>query len=144
MLAKPHLTDEKWAAVRPVAILLIEDNPGDILLIEKALQACAITDITVAADGETALSLLMEAQIMPDLIILDLNIPKVSGISVLQQYHPKETPPVVVFSSTWGQTEIRQALEFGAREVVHKPVAVELFLDAVRGMVLKWAPPAAA
>ena len=131
--------------MKPVAILLIEDNPGDAFLVERALQICAIpADITLAPDGERALSLLMQERINPDLIILDLSIPKVSGISVLKEYQPKEKPPVIVFSSTWGQIDIRLALAFGAREVVHKPIDVQSFMDTVCGMVRKWAPRAAA
>jgi Response regulators consisting of a CheY-like receiver domain and a winged-helix DNA-binding domain len=127
--------------VKPLAILLIEDNPGDSFLVEEALRTCAIPmDITVAEDGEKGLFLLTQGKVDPDLVILDLSIPKISGISVLQQYQPKEKPPVVVFSSTWGETDIRQALEFGAREVVHKPIDVRSFREAVCGIVRKWAP----
>ena len=47
---------------------------------------------------------------------------------------------MVVFSSTWGQTDIGRALELGAREVVHKPIDVQAFIDAVTGIIRKWAP----
>jgi Response regulators consisting of a CheY-like receiver domain and a winged-helix DNA-binding domain len=97
-------------------------------------------EITVAEDGEKGLALLTQGKVDPDLIILDLNIPKISGLSLLQQYQPKEKPPVVVFSSTWGQSDIRKALELGAREVVHKPIDISSFREAVRGIVRKWAP----
>ena len=134
------LTSQDGFTVKPVAILLIEDNPGDTRLVAEALKACPVpVELTVAADGETALSLLRKEESKPDLVILDLNIPKVSGISVLEQYVPKQSPPVVVFSSTWGQTEIRRALELGAREVVHKPIEIHAFIDAVCGIVHKWA-----
>jgi len=96
--------------------------------------------ITVAEDGEKGLSLLMQGKVQPDLIILDLGIPKVSGITLLERYQPKENPPVVVFSSTWSETDIRQALAFGAREVVHKPIDIRSFREAVCGIVHKWAP----
>jgi DNA-binding response OmpR family regulator len=126
--------------VKPVAILLIEDNPGDTRLVEEALKACSVpVELTVAMDGETALSLLKNEEAKPDLVILDLNIPKVSGISVLEQYPPNETP-IVVFSSTWGQTEIRRALALGASEVVHKPIDMQAFIDAVCGIIRKWGP----
>ncbi len=126
--------------LKPVAILLIEDNPGDTRMVEEALKACSVpVQLTVAADGETALSLLKKEDAKPDLVILDLNIPKVSGISVLEQFPPKETP-IVVFSSTWGQTEINRALALGAREVVHKPIDMQAFIDAVCGIVHKWVP----
>jgi DNA-binding response OmpR family regulator len=128
--------------VKPVAILLIEDNPGDTRLVAEALKACPVpVELTVVEDGEAALSLLKNEDSKPDLVILDLNIPKVSGISLLEQYEPKDLPPVVVFSSTWGQTEIRRALELGAREVVHKPIDMQAFIDAVCGIVHKWAAP---
>jgi len=116
--------------------------------VEEALKTCSVpVELTVAGDGETALSLLTNEEVKPDLIILDLNIPKVPGLSVLEQYQPKEKPPIVVFSSTWGQMDIRRALTLGAREVVHKPMDVQAFIDAVCGMVRKWAlgyPPTAA
>src|ERR1700730_12715298 len=122
-----------------VTILLVEDAAGDTLLIKEALETCSVpVALTVAEDGETALSLLTKGEIKPDLVILDLNIPKVSGISVLEQYHPKEKPPIVVFSSTWSQTDIQRAIALGAREVVHKPMDVQVFMDAVRGIVRKW------
>jgi CheY-like chemotaxis protein len=127
--------------MKPVAILLIEDNPADIRMVEEALKVCPVpVQLSVAMDGEAALTLLGKEEAKPDVIILDLNIPKVSGICVLKQYQPKEMPPVVVFSSTWGQTEIRRALELGAREVVHKPVDLQAFIDAVTGIIRKWAP----
>jgi chemotaxis family two-component system response regulator Rcp1 len=126
--------------VKPLAILLVEDNPGDTRLVEEALKGCAVpVQLTVATDGEAALALLQAAEIQPDLIILDLNIPKISGISLLEEYQREEGPPVVVFSSTWGQSEIRRALALGAREVIHKPIDMQAFIDAVCGIVRKWA-----
>jgi DNA-binding response OmpR family regulator len=134
--------------VKPLAILLIEDDPGDTRLVEEALKTCPVpVQLTVAADGETALSLLTKEEVKPDLVILDLSIPKVPGLSVLEQYQPKGKPPIVVFSSTWGQIDIQRALALGAREVVHKPMDVQAFIDAVCGMVRRWAlgyPPSAA
>ncbi len=122
-----------------VIILLVEDAPGDTLLIKEALETCAVpVALTVAEDGEKALTLLTEGEVKPDLVILDLNIPKVSGHLVLEQYHPTEKPPVVVFSSTWSKLDIDRAMALGAREVVHKPMDVQAFMDAVRGIVSRW------
>jgi two-component system chemotaxis response regulator CheY len=83
---------------------------------------------------------LTQGKVRPDLVILDLSLPKVSGVSLLEQYHAKEPAPVIVFSSTWSETDIRQALAFGAREVIHKPIDVRSFREAVCGIVRKWAP----
>jgi DNA-binding response OmpR family regulator len=125
--------------VKPVAVLLIEDNPADVRMIEEALKVCSVpVQLSVAADGETGLALLTKEGAKPDVVILDLNIPKVSGIAVLERYQAKEAPPVVVFSSTWGETEIRRALALGAREVVHKPMDMQAFIDAVNGIIRRW------
>jgi two-component system, chemotaxis family, response regulator Rcp1 len=120
-----------------VIILLVEDAPGDTHLIKEALETCPVpVALTVAEDGEKALTLLTEGEIKPDLVILDLNIPKVSGHSVLEQYHRTEKPPVVVFSSS--KIDILRAMALGASEVVHKPMDVQAFMDAVRGIVRRW------
>jgi DNA-binding response OmpR family regulator len=127
--------------VRSVAILLVEDVPGDRLLVKEALKTCGVpVAITEAEDGEKALSLLTNEEAQPDLVILDLNIPKVSGLSLLQQIQPKEKPPIVVFSSTWSQSDIKRALALGAREVVHKAMDMKAFRNAVCGIVRRWAP----
>jgi CheY-like chemotaxis protein len=88
-------------------ILLIEDNPGDVLLIQQILTATlASVNIRVAMDGERGLGMLCDPDFIPDLVILDLNIPKIPGIALLAQYKPAE--PVVVFSSSSNPTEIER------------------------------------
>src|SRR6266478_9039962 len=70
-----RLTGKSRACVKPVTILLIEDNPGDTRLVEEALKSCTVPiELTVATDGEAALSVLRKEEAKPDLIILDLNI----------------------------------------------------------------------
>ena len=126
--------------MKSVTILLVEDVSGDRLLVKEALKACGIpVAITEVEDGEKALSFLTKEESKPDLIILDLNLPKVSGIALLEQYHPKDRPPIVVFSSTWSQIDSKRALALGAREVVHKSMDMKVFRAAVCGMVRRWA-----
>jgi chemotaxis family two-component system response regulator Rcp1 len=87
-------------------ILLIEDNAGDILLIKQVLsQATFATTLRVAMYGEQALKALADAEFKPDLIILDVNIPKAPGLEILARRKP--TAPVVVFSSSSSPTEIQ-------------------------------------
>ena len=96
---------------------MIEDNPGDVVLIRHILAAeSPSADIRVAMDGEQGLRVLADREFLPDLIILDLNIPRIPGITLLEQYKP--TAPVVVFSSSSNPTEIRRARELGVREFV--------------------------
>jgi DNA-binding response OmpR family regulator len=131
--------------LKHVVILLVEDDPSDTFMVEEALKSSPIpVTLTVAEDGEIALSRLTKHTVKPDLIILDLSIPKVSGLSFLQKYRPRARPPIVVFSSTWDQSHIQRALSLGASEVIHKPMGLQAFTDAVCGMVRKWAPRAAA
>lgn len=123
-------------------ILLIEDSAGDILLIKQALsQATVPIRLRVAMDGEQALQVLADPEFKPDLIILDLNIPKVSGLDLLERC--KLQPPVVVFSSSSNLSEIQRAKELGVREFVHKPIDFEEFENVVKRMIQNWASPEA-
>lgn len=121
-------------------IFLIEDNPGDLLLIQQILTATiASVEIRLAMDGEQALRMLADPEFKPDLIILDLNIPKVPGIAVLAQCKP--AAPIVVFSSSSNPTEIQRAKELGVREFVQKPIDFEEFERVVKRMIQDWANP---
>jgi len=125
-----------------VRVLLVEDNPADVLLIRVALSQAPIpVDLQVAKDGEQALKMLDSAECEPRLIILDLNMPRVDGQMVLQQYQGRKKVPVVIFSSTQNKAEVEKALAAGAREYVQKPMGFEPYADAVRGIVSRWIGP---
>jgi CheY-like chemotaxis protein len=125
--------------MKPVEVLLIEDNAGDTLLIGQILAECQLpVRLHVARDGEQALQMLADTNLKPSLIVLDLNIPKISGNAVLKRYKSRVVP-VVVFSSSWDTDEIQEALALGACQYVKKPTDIQAFTDAVCGMMLKWA-----
>ena len=84
-------------------------------------------------DGERALRMLAEPVFKPNLIILDLKIPKVPGIAILAQCKPPA--PVVVFSSSSNPAEIQRAKELGVRKFVHKPIDFDAFDRVVRRMI---------
>jgi chemotaxis family two-component system response regulator Rcp1 len=136
--------NKNTAVVAPVGtpeVLLVEDNAGDALLIGQALEECHIpVHLHIARDGEQALQILGESGFKPDLIILDLNIPRVSGHMVLSRYHPKKTP-VVVFTASENKADVDRAFSLGANEYVHKPMDLDDYKSTVCGMVQKWAPP---
>lgn len=121
-----------------VEIFLIEDNPADVMLTREALAdyPCAVK-VIVASDGDQALSMLRGPNFHPDLIILDLNMPRVDGQTVLE-YHEQKDVPTVIFSSTQNDAEIQRALALGAREFVKKPLELEPYAEAVRGIVDRW------
>lgn len=122
----------------PLDVLLVEDNPGDAVLIRQALtQAKLSLRLHVAVDGEQALHMLVDEGIQPALVILDLNIPRIPGLSLLARWQPSPVP-IVVFSSSSNEAEIHRALALGAREFVHKPSDLGLFVQAVLH-IIEWA-----
>ena len=128
------------APVGTPELLLIEDNAGDALLVGQALGECQIpVHLHIARDGEQALQMLQESDFKPDLIILDLNIPKISGHTILSIYRPKTTP-VVVFTASENQADIDRAFSLGAKQFVHKPMDLDDYKTTVCGMVQKWVP----
>src|SRR5271170_757527 len=123
-----------------VEVFLVEDNPADVLLVRVALSQVPFPlRLSVAKDGEQALKMLNSPEFKPQLIILDLNMPRVDGQAVLQQYQQTKIP-IVIFSSTQNKTEVQKALALGAREYVQKPIGFEPYADAVRGIVKRWIP----
>jgi len=124
--------------VEPAHILLVEDNAGDTLLVQQVLASCPVAfKLHISRDGEEALQMLADPNLELDLIILDLNLPRISGLGVLEQYHVKDTP-VVVFSASSRQTDREFALALGACEYVQKPIDLQSFTDVVCEIVVKW------
>jgi len=121
-----------------IEVFLVEDNPADVLLVRVALSEVPLPlKLLVAKDGEQALKMLSSPAFQPRLIILDLNMPRVDGQTVLRQFQ-QEKIPIVIFSSTQNKAEVQKALTLGAREYVQKPVGFEAYAAAVRGIVKRW------
>lgn len=119
---------------------MIEDNAGDILAIRKVIsELTPATKVSVAIDGEQAIRILADPGFKADLIILDLNIPKVPGIAVLARCKP--AAPVVIFSSSSNPAEIERAKELGVREFVRKPIDFNEFSNVVTRVVREWIEP---
>lgn len=119
-------------------ILLVEDSAGDTLLVQQVLSSCPVAiKVHIARDGEQALQMLADSNLKLNLIILDLNLPRITGLGVLERYHPKDTP-VVVFSASLNQTDKEFALALGASEYVQKPIDLQIFTDVVCEIVVKW------
>ena len=76
----------------------------------------------------------------PSLIILDLNMPRISGFTFLQRYQPKDIP-VIVFSVSSQEADKQYALELGAREYIEKPLELDAFTDVVCQIVVNWLKP---
>ena len=122
-------------------ILLIEDNSGDVLLVREAVRLSSVeADVTIAYDGEQALGFLRSPRFTPDLIILDLSIPKISGMAVLGHYRPdKDGPPVIVFTSSDNPQERARAFALGASEYLTKPTELVEYIDTIQAAIEHWA-----
>jgi len=127
-------------SVRPIEVLLVEDDAGEALPFGEVLAESPLpVRLYVARDGMEALLMIANVVPLPDLIVVDLNIPYVSGHGVIERFHPKDIP-VVAFSASLNEADRKRALELGARDDVQKPTDLGSYTDAVRGIVEKWAP----
>ena len=120
-------------------IFVIEDNAGDVLLIRQILQQQQIPiRVHVARDGAQAIFMLAEGRFQPDLVLLDLNLPKVSGSWFLERSKPNA--PVVIFSCSSNPADIQGSTELGAKEFVQKPIDLEEYAERVSRIVREWLP----
>ncbi|HKX83291.1 MAG TPA: response regulator [Pyrinomonadaceae bacterium] len=129
-------------------ILLVEDNPRDEALTLRALKKSNIVnDVVVVRDGAEAIEYLFgdsqdgELRPLPQLILLDLKLPKVDGFEVLKSVRSNERTrllPVVVFTSSSEQEDIVRSYGSGANSYVRKPVDFDQFLEATRNLGLYW------
>jgi DNA-binding response OmpR family regulator len=120
--------------LKPVEIFLIEDNPADVVMICHVLAESGMkVKVHLATDCEQALQMLTEPHFEPSLIVLDLNIPKIPGLNLLERW-PGKTP-VVIFTSSTDETEKQRALALGALDFVSKSGDLHEFTESICGMV---------
>jgi len=134
-------------APNPLHILLVEDNPGDIYLIVNALHTGSIPkDVQVVEDGEAALSYLRRKRRFrnarrPDLVVLDLNLPRVDGRQVLAELKADPelmTIPVVILSTSEAPSDITTCYERHANCYLTKPLDLVEYLDLVQAIEDFW------
>jgi two-component system, chemotaxis family, response regulator Rcp1 len=123
---------------QPAQVMLVEDSAGDALLTGQIVAESSLPiKLVIARDGVQALVMLADPAFQPALIILDLNIPLISGHIVLERNQRKDIP-VVIFSVSSDENEARRALALGAREYVQKPTDLDAYKQAVLRMITKW------
>jgi CheY-like chemotaxis protein len=132
---------------RPLEILLVEDNPGDVLLTREALRdAKVLNRLTVASNGEEALAMLRRqgdhaSNVRPDLVLLDLNLPRLSGLELLTAIRTDPelaSLPVVMLTSSAAERDVGDSYALGVNCYVTKPVDIEQFLHVVRSVEQFW------
>ncbi len=135
---------------RDIRLLLAEDNPGDVWLMREALRLAQFpVQLTVVHDGLEATRFLRhvekEAKFGPDLVLLDLNLPRRNGREVLADIKRSsylQAIPVVVLSSSSAEEDRRHALLLKAASFVTKPSSLPAYIEMVRGMEPLWAASA--
>ncbi|MDA0739333.1 MAG: response regulator [Nitrospirae bacterium] len=128
-------------------ILIIEDNPADVRLLEEALKESTLNPtLYVLADGSIAIRFLDEvkgknSQGLPHLILLDLNLPQKNGFEILKHIKDDKTLkriPVIVLSSSQNPDDIAKAYELHANCYLTKPVDLEPFFEIVKAVEYFW------
>ena len=126
-------------------ILLIEDNPMDIDLTKRAFtKRKVLNTIEVAKDGEEALAYLERweaGEPLPVVILLDLKLPKIGGLELLQIFktHAEyQTIPIIILTSSAEDIDIQTAYELGANSYIVKPVDFEKFVDVAAHIDIYW------
>lgn len=122
---------------RPIEILLVEDNPADARLVQETMKDGRLpTHLTIAKDGVEALQLLTEQDAYrPDLILLDLNLPRKNGLEVLEevkQHDRFRMIPVIVMTTSDNDQDIKRAYRLHANAFITKPVDLDEFIEVIR------------
>jgi two-component system response regulator len=134
-------------------ILLVEDSEDDVELTLRALRRSGIQSrVEVARDGVAALDYLQRGTPLPSVVLLDLNLPRLSGLEVLERLraHPRtRLVPVVILTSSRDEADLARGYALGANSYVRKPVDYDAFMDAARQLGQYWlqlneAPPVTA
>jgi two-component system, chemotaxis family, response regulator Rcp1 len=132
---------------RPIEILLVEDNPGDVRLTKESLREGKVHNrISVARDGVEAMAFLRQEgehadAPRPDLILLDLNLPKKDGREVLAEIKTEDRLkhiPVVILTTSHAEQDILKSYDLHANCYVTKPVDLDQFINVVRSIEDFW------
>lgn len=133
--------------IKRIEILMVEDSPTDVLLAREAIsQAKLVNNLYVVEDGVEAMAFLRKQgqysnSPRPDLVLLDLNLPKKSGKEVLAEIKADETLkliPVVVLTSSKAETDVIKAYGLHANCYIAKPVEFDSFVEVVRSISHFW------
>jgi two-component system response regulator len=138
--------------MREITILLVEDNPDDIKLTQRAFSKSKITEqinLEVARNGNDALDFLFgnithvkrDTKAMPAVILLDLNLPGINGLEVLERIRSDGRTrliPVIILTSSKEEQDIKKAYGLGANSYIRKPVDFKKFSDVAQQLGLYW------
>jgi CheY-like chemotaxis protein len=131
----------------PLHILQVEDNPGDVILFKKALNSCTEkAEVHAIHDAEMVMDFLQNHEVkygkkLPDLVVLDLSLPKISGLELLKRI--KKNPntqelPVVILTNSISAKDMKEAYRHGASGFIQKSVDLQEYTDSLEVVVKYW------
>jgi len=130
--------------MKPIHILIVEDNEGDLILTLEALNEGKLKNkISIARDGEEALNFIFDqpnVDELPDLILLDINLPKVDGKEVLEKIKSSKhkSIPIVILTTSSSEKDIMDSYAKSANSFITKPVDFEKFIEVVKNIEEYW------
>ena len=126
--------------MQPVTIVLVEDDPGHARLIEKNIRRAGVNnEITHFESGTAGLEYLLSNGNAPTLVLLDLNLPDMSGTQILEKLKSNSGTkhiPIIVLTTTDDKMEIQKCYDLGCNDYITKPVDYEAFATAIRQLGL--------
>lgn len=133
---------------KPLEILLIEDNDGDVFLFKESFKSIKKRpfNLSVCRDGEEAMDFLHRSERfsnapVPNLIFLDLNLPKINGLEILKEIKESmalKSIPVIVFTSSDSDKDIKKSYDYHANCYIRKPISIEKFREIAAGIEKFW------
>jgi CheY-like chemotaxis protein len=122
-------------------LLLIEDNEGDLFLMTEVIHIMGITNVSIKKDGKTAMDFLSNTSEIPNLIFLDINLPKINGFEVLEfirSHKSLDDIPVVMFSTSSSMRDVILAYKYGASCFLTKQDNFDDFQDSLSKCIKFW------
>jgi CheY-like chemotaxis protein len=141
------MTDTLVPPHHPMKVLLVEDSPGDVRLTREAFRSADISvQLSVASDGVEAMAMLRREgehaqEVRPDLILLDLNLPRMDGREVLARIKDDpnlKTIPTVILTTSEAEVDIAKSYQLHANSYLSKPVQLDDFEELVRSIYDFW------
>ncbi|MGB6945681.1 MAG: response regulator [Bryobacteraceae bacterium] len=120
-------------------LLLVEDNPADVLMVREAVRTSPVmSDVLIAYDGKQARQFLNDFRFEPDLVFLDLKVPLFNSFEFLEALRKNQGPPVIVLTASLNPEDTQRAIKAGAKEYIVKPSDMDEFLNVVRDALARW------
>jgi len=127
---------------RPVQVLVVDDSPDDVMIAQRAFRASRVAnELSIARDGQEAVDLMRRTSNPPELVLLDIKLPRLSGHEVLKQIradHQLAALPVVMLSASQRQEDIIESYRLGANSYIQKPVAFGRFQEILEIFATYW------